>query len=54
MADSVPSREEWMKAIRKVIFKAQNLGENVKVGLLYVYDDTSLIVNRYQFRILLF
>ena len=30
-ADSVPSREEWMKSIRKVIFKAQNSGENVKV-----------------------
>lgn len=31
-ADSVPSREEWVKAIRKVIFKAQNLGENVKAS----------------------
>jgi sterol 3beta-glucosyltransferase len=30
-ADSVPSREEWVKAIRKVIFKAQNMGDNVKV-----------------------
>ena len=32
MADSVPSREEWVKAIRKVIFKAQNVGESVKVS----------------------
>lgn len=30
-ADSVPSREEWVKAIRKVIFKAQNMGDSVKV-----------------------
>lgn len=31
-ADSVPSREEWVKAIRKVIFKAQNMGDTVKVS----------------------
>lgn len=31
-ADSVPSREEWMKAIKKVIFKAQNTGDSVKVN----------------------
>lgn len=31
-ADSIPSREEWVKAIRKVIFKAQNMGDTVKVG----------------------
>ena len=30
-ADSVPSRDEWVKAIRKVIFKAQNMGDSVKV-----------------------
>lgn len=30
-ADSVPSKEEWVKAIRKVIFKAQNMGDSVKV-----------------------
>ncbi len=30
-ADSVPSREEWVKAIRKVIFKVQNMGDSVKV-----------------------
>jgi len=33
-ADSVPSREEWVKAIRKVIFKAQNMGDSVKVGFV--------------------
>jgi hypothetical protein len=32
-ADSIPSREEWVKAIRKVIFKAQNMGDSVKVKL---------------------
>ena len=31
-ADSIPSRDEWVKAIRKVMFKAQHSGENVKVG----------------------
>ena len=31
-ADSVPSRDEWVKAIRKVIFKAQNMGDSVKVS----------------------
>jgi len=32
-ADSVPSRAEWVKAIRRVIFKAQNMGDTVKVHL---------------------
>lgn len=31
-ADSVPSQEEWVKAVRKVIFKAQNMGDSVKVS----------------------
>ena len=30
-ADSVPSRDEWLKAIRKIMFKAQNMGDSVKV-----------------------
>lgn len=30
-ADSIPSRDEWVKAIRKVMFKAQNMGDSVKV-----------------------
>jgi sterol 3beta-glucosyltransferase len=30
-ADSLPSRAEWVKAIRRVIFKAQNMGDSVKV-----------------------
>ncbi|GLB36497.1 hypothetical protein LshimejAT787_0307850 [Lyophyllum shimeji] len=34
-ADSVPSREEWVKAIRKVIFKAQNTGDSVKIAIPY-------------------
>ncbi|KAG2155467.1 glycosyltransferase family 1 protein [Suillus clintonianus] len=34
-ADSVPSREEWVKAIRKVIFKAQNSGDTVKIAIPY-------------------
>ncbi|KAG6891396.1 hypothetical protein C0992_007619 [Termitomyces sp. T32_za158] len=34
-ADSVPSREEWVKAIRKVIFKAQNMGDCVKIAVPY-------------------
>ncbi|TDL28861.1 UDP-Glycosyltransferase/glycogen phosphorylase [Rickenella mellea] len=35
MADSAPSREEWVKAVRKVIFKAQNLGDSVKIAIPY-------------------
>jgi len=31
-ADSETSRDVWVKAIKKVIFKAQNLGDSVKVG----------------------
>lgn len=34
-ADSVPSQEEWVKAIRKVIFKAQNMGDSVKIAIPY-------------------
>lgn len=30
-ADSTPSRDEWVKAIRKVVLKAQNMGDSVKV-----------------------
>ncbi|KAG9314605.1 glycosyltransferase family 1 protein [Chiua virens] len=33
--DSVPSRDEWVKAIRKVIFKAQNMGDTVKIAIPY-------------------
>ncbi|KAG6919582.1 hypothetical protein DXG01_004246 [Tephrocybe rancida] len=39
-ADSIPSREEWVKAIRKVIFKSQNMGDCVKIAIPY-----SLIVD---------
>ncbi|KAF7784577.1 CAZyme family GT1 [Agaricus bisporus var. burnettii] len=34
-ADSIPSRDEWVKAIRKVIFKAQNMGDTVKIAIPY-------------------
>ncbi|KAJ7356944.1 glycosyltransferase family 1 protein [Mycena albidolilacea] len=34
-AASIPSREEWVKAIRKVIFKAQNMGDSVKIAIPY-------------------
>ncbi|KAJ7630514.1 glycosyltransferase family 1 protein [Roridomyces roridus] len=34
-APSGPSREEWVKAIRKVIFKAQNMGDSVKIAIPY-------------------
>lgn len=34
-ADSIPSRDEWVKAVRKVMFKAQNHGESVKISLPY-------------------
>ena len=29
--DSTTNRDEWIKAIRKVVFKAQNQGDSVKV-----------------------
>ena len=29
--ESSPSRDEWVKAIRKVMFRAQNMGDSVKV-----------------------
>ncbi|CAG7846562.1 Sterol 3-beta-glucosyltransferase; AltName: Full=Autophagy-related protein 26 [Serendipita indica DSM 11827] len=34
-ADSIPSRDEWVKAIRKVIFQAQNHGDSVKIAIPY-------------------
>ncbi|KIP06915.1 glycosyltransferase family 1 protein [Phlebiopsis gigantea 11061_1 CR5-6] len=34
-ANSVPSRDEWVKAIRKVMFKAQNMGDSVKIAIPY-------------------
>ncbi|TFL03583.1 hypothetical protein BDV98DRAFT_649078 [Pterulicium gracile] len=34
-ADSIPSRDEWVKAIRKVMFKAQNMGDSVKIAIPY-------------------
>ncbi|KAJ7693646.1 hypothetical protein B0H17DRAFT_1278469 [Mycena rosella] len=34
-APSAPSREEWVKAVRKVIFKAQNMGDSVKIAIPY-------------------
>lgn len=52
-ADSVPSREEWVKAIRKVIFKAQNMGDSVKVnGTRKTCEDiTEPFIFRLQFLI---
>jgi hypothetical protein len=43
-ADSIPSRDEWVKAIRKVIFKAQNMGDSVKVII-------DLVVFNFHFRL---
>ncbi|KAF8592020.1 glycosyltransferase family 1 protein [Ramaria rubella] len=37
-ADSVPSRDEWVKAIRKVIFKAQNMGESIAIPYSLIVD----------------
>ncbi|KAI0080011.1 hypothetical protein K474DRAFT_1658250 [Panus rudis PR-1116 ss-1] len=34
-ADSVPSRDEWVKGIKKVMFKSQNMGDSVKVAIPY-------------------
>ena len=46
-ADSVPSRDEWVKAIRKVMVKATNMGDSIKVRNLIglcVMDDTNSAV----------
>ncbi|TFK57644.1 UDP-Glycosyltransferase/glycogen phosphorylase [Heliocybe sulcata] len=34
-ADSTSSRNEWVKAVRKVMFKAQNNGDTVKIAIPY-------------------
>ncbi|PCH33350.1 glycosyltransferase family 1 protein [Wolfiporia cocos MD-104 SS10] len=34
-ADSTASRDEWLKAIRKIMFKAQNMGDSVKIAIPY-------------------
>lgn len=44
-ADSAASRDEWMKVIRKIMFKAQNAGDNVKVNESYFW--ISVIVSSY-------
>jgi sterol 3beta-glucosyltransferase len=34
-AESATSRDEWVKAVRRVLFKAQHTGDNVKVAIPY-------------------
>ncbi|KAH9911427.1 uncharacterized protein BXZ73DRAFT_93381 [Epithele typhae] len=34
-ADSVPSRDEWVKAIKRVMLKAQNAGDSIKIAIPY-------------------
>ncbi|KAL7285750.1 hypothetical protein ACG7TL_000859 [Trametes sanguinea] len=34
-ADSVKSRDEWIKAIRKVMLKATNMGDSIKIAIPY-------------------
>ncbi|KZT06312.1 glycosyltransferase family 1 protein [Laetiporus sulphureus 93-53] len=34
-ADSTPSRDEWVKAIKRVMFKAQNMGDIFKIAIPY-------------------
>ena len=43
-ADSVPSRDEWVKAIRKVMLKAQNNGDSIKVRSFLAVQGRQLIV----------
>jgi sterol 3beta-glucosyltransferase len=33
--DSTPNRDEWLKAIKRVVFKAQNMGDSVKIAIPY-------------------
>jgi len=37
-ADSEKSRDEWIKAIQKVMFKTQHEGESVKVSWIFVKE----------------
>ncbi|KAI6045078.1 glycosyltransferase family 1 protein [Pisolithus marmoratus] len=37
-ADSVPSRDEWVKAIRKVMFRAQNMGDTIAIPYSVILD----------------
>ncbi|KDQ54854.1 glycosyltransferase family 1 protein [Jaapia argillacea MUCL 33604] len=37
-ADSIPSRDEWVKAIRKVMFKAQNRGDSIAIPYSAIID----------------
>ncbi|KAI8995413.1 hypothetical protein BD414DRAFT_435240 [Trametes punicea] len=34
-ADSVPSRDEWVKAIRRVMLKTANMGDSIKIAIPY-------------------
>ncbi|CCM01613.1 uncharacterized protein FIBRA_03674 [Fibroporia radiculosa] len=34
-ADSTPSRDEWVKALKRVMFKAQNMGDCVRIAIPY-------------------
>lgn len=41
--DSTTNRDEWIKAIRRVVFKAQNQGDSVKVRATEMAFGFSLI-----------
>ena len=44
-ADSVPSRDEWVKAIRRVMLKAQNMGDSIKVSSMTAkYQDCCMLI----------
>lgn len=50
-ADSGKSRDEWVKAVKKVIFKAQNSGDSVKVCVSLV-DNSALLIFSFRSRFL--
>ncbi|KAI0095265.1 glycosyltransferase family 1 protein [Irpex rosettiformis] len=37
-ADSIPSRDEWVKALRKIMFKAQNMGDSIAIPYAAIVD----------------
>ncbi|KAI0724242.1 hypothetical protein C8T65DRAFT_733888 [Cerioporus squamosus] len=42
-ADSVPSRDEWVKAIRRVMLKAQNMGDSIKACIPIAIPYTAVV-----------
>lgn len=47
-ADSVTSRDEWVKAIRKVMLKITNMGDSIKVSTSNTSERPVTIIDKLQ------